>query len=85
VEQDIVLRTLLDIAEHSDVFLAVEPFKAYNRAGYVRVALRAHSHTGRTAPLFDPVNGEIELAGYAPTAAEALAALRAKLESLPAC
>lgn len=45
-----------------------------------RVALRAPMVGGPDFPLFDPVNGSVELAGYGPTVRDAFDALRAKLD-----
>jgi hypothetical protein len=83
MEDDLPLRTLLELAEYDAVFLAVEGFKTYDGVRAVRVAFRAPKITGTgTAPIFDDT-GEAELAGYGSTPAEAMAALLGKLATLP--
>ena len=74
-EPAITDRALLEILKtENDALLVIEKINKRYRA-----AIRCYAHPSflvKTHPLFDPVNGSVELAGYGSTPDEALAALR---------
>ena len=79
-------RIIADSGE--DIFLCVEDlgsrpkifFRRAKPGCEFRAALRAPDSLSGTYPLFDPESGDVELAGYGPTARDALVALRAVLD-----
>lgn len=70
----LLARVLAEIAEHDEVYLMLEHMDYKYRA-----AFRAPMFGGGTAPLFDPENGDVDLAAYGDTPEQALEALHEKI------